>query len=188
MTAKILIADKSDEIGVVCEKELKSLGYDVVLCDKNGDTVIKYLDSQHFDAVLMDVFMSSADGMEVIEHINESLTQRPCIVLLSAVNSSDFEERMIEAGADYYFIKPIKPAVVAKRIQNIISWKGEKHKLQNKNSYAQDDIEVAWDRGDVDVLSSYFGYTIQAQRGKPTNSEFIAMIADKLKLSMRTSA
>lgn len=49
-------------------------------------------------------------------------------------------------------------------------------------------IEVAWDRGDVDVLSSYFGYTIQAQRGKPTNSEFIAMIADKLKLSMRTSA
>ena len=107
MTAKILIADKSDEIGVVCEKELKSLGYDVVLCDKNGDTVIKYLDSQHFDAVLMDVFMSSADGMEVIEHINESLTQRPCIVLLSAVNSSDFEERMIEAGADYYFIKPI---------------------------------------------------------------------------------
>lgn len=48
MTAKILIADKSDEIGVVCEKELKSLGYDVVLCDKNGDTVIKYLDSQHF--------------------------------------------------------------------------------------------------------------------------------------------
>lgn len=132
MTAKILIADKSDEIGVVCEKELKSLGYDVVLCDKNGDTVIKYLDSQHFDAVLMDVFMSSADGMEVIEHINESLTQRPCIVLLSAVNSSDFEERMIEAGADYYFIKPIKPAVVAKRIQNIISWKGEKHKLKTK--------------------------------------------------------
>ena len=33
-------------------------------------------------------------------------------------------------------------------------------------------IEVAWDRGDVDVLSSYFGYTIQSERGKPTNSEF----------------
>lgn len=47
-------------------------------------------------------------------------------------------------------------------------------------------IEVAWDRGDVDVLSSYFGYTIQSQRGKPTNSEFIAMITDKLKLSFKT--
>ncbi len=43
-------------------------------------------------------------------------------------------------------------------------------------------IEVAWDRGDIDVLNSYFGYTIQNQRGKPTNSEFVAMIADKIRL------
>jgi len=49
-------------------------------------------------------------------------------------------------------------------------------------------IEVAWDRGDVDVLSSYFGYTIQNQRGKPTNSEFIAMISDKLRLKLRAAA
>lgn len=43
-------------------------------------------------------------------------------------------------------------------------------------------IEVAWDRGDLDTLNSYFGYTIQNERGKPTNSEFIAMIADNLRL------
>ncbi len=48
-------------------------------------------------------------------------------------------------------------------------------------------IELAWDRGDVDVLNSYFGYTIQNQRGKPTNSEFIAMIADKIRLKRNTS-
>ncbi|MBQ7654452.1 MAG: sporulation transcription factor Spo0A [Clostridia bacterium] len=48
-------------------------------------------------------------------------------------------------------------------------------------------IEVAWDRGDVDVLSSYFGYTIQNERGKPTNSEFIAMISDKLRLNLKAS-
>jgi two-component system response regulator (stage 0 sporulation protein A) len=48
-------------------------------------------------------------------------------------------------------------------------------------------IEVAWDRGDVDVLSSYFGYTIQSARGKPTNSEFIAMISDKLRLQLKIS-
>ncbi|MBQ7957150.1 MAG: sporulation transcription factor Spo0A [Clostridia bacterium] len=48
-------------------------------------------------------------------------------------------------------------------------------------------IEVAWERGDVDVLDSYFGYTIQNTRGKPTNSEFIAMIADDLKLKMKAS-
>ena len=48
-------------------------------------------------------------------------------------------------------------------------------------------IEVAWDRGDIDTLTSYFGYTIQNNRGKPTNSEFIAMIADNLRLKNKFS-
>lgn len=46
-------------------------------------------------------------------------------------------------------------------------------------------IEIAWDRGDVDVLNNYFGYTIHTSRGKPTNSEFIALISDKLRLQFR---
>jgi len=49
-------------------------------------------------------------------------------------------------------------------------------------------IEVAWDRGDVDTLNSFFGYTIQNSRGKPTNSEFIAMIADNLRLKQKLEA
>jgi len=48
-------------------------------------------------------------------------------------------------------------------------------------------IEVAWDRGDLDTLNAYFGYTIQNDRGKPTNSEFIAMIADNLRLTNKLS-
>lgn len=43
-------------------------------------------------------------------------------------------------------------------------------------------IEVAWNRGDPAVLNEMFGYTIDADRGKPTNSEFIAMISDKIRL------
>lgn len=49
-------------------------------------------------------------------------------------------------------------------------------------------IEVAWDRGDVDILNSYFGYTIHNSRGKPTNSEFIAMISDKLRLQLKSAS
>ncbi|MDO4565814.1 MAG: sporulation transcription factor Spo0A, partial [Oscillospiraceae bacterium] len=47
-------------------------------------------------------------------------------------------------------------------------------------------IEVAWDRGDVDTLNSYFGYTIHNLRGKPTNSEFVAMISDRVRLSLKS--
>ena len=46
-------------------------------------------------------------------------------------------------------------------------------------------IEVAWDRGDLETLQKYFGYTVSNAKGKPTNSEFIAMIADRLQLERR---
>ena len=49
-------------------------------------------------------------------------------------------------------------------------------------------IEVAWDRGDLDTLQKFFGYTVSNTKGKPTNSEFIALIADKLQLQMRSAA
>lgn len=48
-------------------------------------------------------------------------------------------------------------------------------------------IEVAWDRGDLDVLQRIFGYTISNSKGKPTNSEFIALIADKLQLQLKSA-
>ena len=46
-------------------------------------------------------------------------------------------------------------------------------------------IEVAWDRGDLETLQKFFGYTVSNIKGKPTNSEFIAMIADRLSLQRR---
>lgn len=192
--------------------------------------------------------MSGLDGMEVLDYIRENMSNPPLVMVFSAVDSSDFEQQIINAGADYYFIKPVNPLSVAKRVQSLSNWKRSK---TNKNGIVERDIEVvisdimrqigvpahikgyqylrtaidlsinddemlesvtkllyptiakmysttssrverairhaievAWDRGDVEVLSSYFGYTIQSNRGKPTNSEFIAMITDRIKLSM----
>lgn len=46
-------------------------------------------------------------------------------------------------------------------------------------------IEVAWDRGDVETLNGFFGYTVSNVKGKPTNSEFISMIADRIRLDRK---
>lgn len=46
-------------------------------------------------------------------------------------------------------------------------------------------IELAWDRGNVEMMTKFFGYTINIERGKPTNSEFIAMVADKLRMNTK---
>jgi len=48
-------------------------------------------------------------------------------------------------------------------------------------------IELAWDRGNVEMMTKFFGYTINLERGKPTNSEFIAMVADKLRIEAKVS-
>ena len=74
--------------------------------------------------------------------------------------------------------KPLDPAV-AKKYETTTS------RVERAIRHA---IEVAWDRGDIDVLNSYFGYTIHNDRGKPTNSEFIAMIADRLRLQMKNAS
>lgn len=252
VASSVLIADDSSTFGKVCKVELNKLGMNATLTAKNGLRVIEHLDEQDFDFLIMDVFMSEADGLEVMEHIRTNLAKKPIVILLSAVDNPDFEHQMIDAGASYYFIKPVTPQTVAHRVENLYKWRSTRNDTMpfNKSDLEiiisnvmrdigvpahikgyqylrtsiilcindsemlgsvtkllyptvakmydttasrveraiRHAIEVAWDRGDVDVLSSYFGYTIQSQRGKPTNSEFIAMISDKLNLDMKTSA
>lgn len=102
---RVLIADDSAAFGKACQKELKSGGFDCVLTQKDGNRVISLLDTQHFDVVVMDVFMSGADAMEVLEHM-EPMAEKPLVLLLSSMDTPEFEEQMIRAGADYMLIKP----------------------------------------------------------------------------------
>ena len=176
-------------------------------------------------------------------------------MLTSSVDNVRFEQEVLAAGADYYFLKPFDLDILAERISQLTGWNtAGQENIRKVSSDVQGNlevvvseimhqigvpahikgyqylreaiilsindsemmnsvtkllyptvaktfkttpsrverairhaIEVAWDRGDVDVLSSYFGYTIQNSRGKPTNSEFIAMISDKLRLRMKVS-
>ena len=250
-TMKILIAEDSELFGKECKKELKKFGFESILTKKDGRKVIELLQSGHFDAVIMDVFMSGLDGIEVLDYIRENVSNPPLVMMLSSVDNEGFEQQIMKAGADFYFINPVEPSSVAKRAQSLAGWKKENSKkvgfverdtevvisdimrqigvpahikgyqyLRTAIDLSINDaemlegvtkllyptiakmysttssrverairhaIEVAWNRGDVDVLSSYFGYTIQSDRGKPTNSEFIAMIADRIKLSMRSN-
>ena len=118
---RVLIADDSDNFGKECQKELRNSGFDTVLIAKDGARVMELVSSQHFDVVLMDVFMSGADAIDVMEHMSSSLAEKPLVVLLSAIDNSEFEEQMINAGADYYFIKPVNPVSVARRVERLTS-------------------------------------------------------------------
>lgn len=249
---KVLLADDSQTFGRSCQQFLRTSGFDVITVSKDGTKVVSMIESQHFDVVIMDVFMAQVDALDVLPRIN-NIKERPLVILLSSVDNPEFEQEMMNAGADYYFLKPINPQTVAQRTLQLTQWQSKTESTISGKREPQDlevvvsdimrqigvpahikgyhylrqaillcvndtemlgsvtkvlyptvakmfqttssrverairhAIEVAWDRGDVDVLSSYFGYTIQNQRGKPTNSEFIAMIADKLRLSLKSA-
>lgn len=252
---RIMLAEEGTEYGQTCTNILKNCGHEVILVPRDGAEVLARVDSLAPDVLLIDAFMPRVDALGVLKTIkSKNLSKRPLVMVMSGVDNPRFEQEMLSAGADYYFIKPFDVSVLAERISQMTGWNrtGHDNIIKHPEHSISDDlclvvseimhqigvpahikgyqylreaiilsinddemmnsvtkllyptvaktfsttssrverairhaIEVAWDRGDVDVLSSYFGYTIQNSRGKPTNSEFIAMISDRLKLRMK---
>ncbi|MBQ4119601.1 MAG: sporulation transcription factor Spo0A [Clostridia bacterium] len=251
---KIVIADDSTEFSKNCAKILKSYGMNVVLTEKDGLKVVSTVRKEKPDVLIADVFMPNIDILGILNEMSKiDKKSRPLVMAISSYANPRLEKEILEAGAIYYFIKPIDINMMAERIIKLSGWRNEETPIKIENNTLSDRdlevmitdiihqigvpahikgyhylreaimlsiknseiinsvtkllyptvakkysttssrverairhaIEVAWDRGDIDVLNGYFGYTIQNERGKPTNSEFIAMISDKLRLKLK---
>lgn len=245
----LLTEDKTDpDAGLATA--LRAAGMEVRTVPRSGADVLHEITANAPDIVAMDAFLQGVDAAGVMMRLAaKDPLARPLIVVFSAVDSAYFERNILRLGADYYFLKPVDPTMVAERLLQLCSWKGESTSAPREEGllgvitailheigvpahikgyqYLREairlsvespemidsvtkllyptvakafkttssrverairhGIEVAWERGDVDVLNSYFGYTIQNTRGKPTNSEFVAMIADKIRLDRKIS-
>ena len=246
---KVMLTEDGSETLHELAGILRANNCEVSTVFKNGTQVIERLKSgEQPDVMLIDGFMSGLDALGVLREVESMrLEKRPMIMVLSSADNERFESEILSGGADYYFLKPYNPSMLAERIIQFASihnsasgsngvkdlevvvsrimhqigvpahirgyqylreaiilsvnnsemissvtkilyptvaktFKTTPSRVERAIRHA---IEVAWDRGDVDVLSSYFGYTIQNERCKPTNSEFIAMISDNLKLQMK---
>lgn len=163
---KIMLAQDTDtQTG--CAAALRSSGFEVETVRKDGAQILRlFRQGSRPDVLIMDAFMQGTDAIGVPAHIKGYQYLREAIIL--AVNDGEIMNSVT---------KLLYPTVAK-------TFKTTPSRVERAIRHA---IEVAWDRGDVDVLNSYFGYTIQNSRGKPTNSEFIAMISDKLKLNLKIS-
>lgn len=249
---KVLVTGEGSEFGKNCANVLRTYGCDVSLVAKDGKILLAKAENLKADVVVIDAFMANLDALGVIEQFKMK-ESKPLIMVMSSTDNQRFEQEVLTAGADYYFLKPFDIEILAQRISQLTGWSrdmADMTRIRDNNDlevtvseimhqigvpahikgyqYLREAIvlsindremmssvtkvlyptvakmysttssrverairhaiEVAWDRGDVDVLSSYFGYTIQNTRGKPTNSEFIAMISDKLRLRMKISS
>lgn len=251
---KILIADENNDFRKLCREKLAGMGYTGFEEASNGEDALYKINRFHPDVVLLDVWLSKLDCIQVIKGalaMNYTPDSPPAFIVVSVVNNQNIFFEASEAGADYCMLKPLDFSSLSERIIRLYTRKqtgksgndvrtvpirsdletqvtkiihqigvpahikgyqylrtaiimaikdSEIINSVTKVLYPEvakqymttssrverairHAIEVAWDRGDIDTLNSYFGYTIQNNRGKPTNSEFIAMIADNLRLS-----
>ncbi len=254
---KVLLADNAESFGIPCANRMRTHGLEVETVEKDGKKVMEYIERYQPDVVIMDFFLPHIDAIGVMNSTKLlSTAKRPLFMVMSGFDNGNLEREAIQAGADYYFLKPVDADEMARRIlsfsganntvllssgktvhSNVVDTlemqvteilhqigvpahiKGYQYLRDSILMAINDDqiinavtkrlyptvakkhgttssrverairhaIEVAWDRGDLDVLTSYFGYTIHNSRGKPTNSEFIAMISDRFRLQLKIS-
>lgn len=235
---------------------------DIICTTEDGGEVYDLVNKFSPDVLLIDVFITNVDGLEVVERIRENEAfNNTKIIFLSTVGSPRIISMAFNLGADYYIMKPCSPEILAKRIKQIAGLSkseeldvGEFRQVYDNHyelSSMENDvteiireigipahikgyqyiregiimsindmnmlnyitkllypsiakkykttsssverairhaIEVAWGRGKIEVIEEMFGYTVSAGKGKPTNSEFIALIADKLRIEYKMHA
>jgi len=112
---KILLSGEGSEFGKNCANVLRTYGYDVYLVAKDGKAVLNKLENAEFDVLVMDAFMSGLDALGVINELNEK-EKKPLIMVMSGTDNPIFEQEVLSAGADYYFLKPFDISMLAQRI------------------------------------------------------------------------
>lgn len=242
---KILFSEQNAEITAECKHFFDSKGIKTFFCTKNGKEVLETIEKFKPQVVFLDVFLSNLDAIGV-KHACSNFTNPPKLFFAtSSFDNEKMTQQVMEAGFDYYFLKPYSLDFALDRIENLSDMQLKPNHSENDLEYKVSEIlhtmgvpahikgynflrqsiimaiedpevislvtkrlypdiakmnattasrverairhaiEVAWDRGNVEVMNEYFGYTINNMRGKPTNSEFIAMISDRMRLQQR---
>lgn len=275
---RVIIADNNLQDRESKEKTMKGMGMDVILATGNGSKALEAIRREKPDVVVMDMILPGIDGIGILEEINRMayIEKRPIFIIETALRMENLVEEAIQAGADYYMMKPVSGTMLVKRVSQLVERRGEESKgiiRQNVIGKPAEEIvaaepekvvvadgyslsgdlemdvtnilleigipahikgyqyiregiimafydrnmlhyitkflypaiakkykttsssvertirhaiEVAWRRGNLDTLEEFFGNTICAGKGKPTNSEFMALLTDKLRLEYRT--
>ena len=274
---RVVIADNNLQDRESKQKTMASMGMNVVLATGNGSKALEAIRDEKPDVVVVDMILPGIDGIGILEEINKInyKAKKPIFIIETALRMENLVNEAIQAGADYYMMKPVSNTMLIKRMTQLmdrgeegnervqktvcreIPARQEKRVAERKNltegyvfcgdlekdvtnilleigipahikgyQYIREGIimafydrnmlhyitkflypsiakkykttsssvertirhaiEVAWRRGNLEMLEEVFGNTVCAGKGKPTNSEFMALLTDKLRLEYRT--
>ena len=174
----------------------------------SGAEALRLVQQLHPQLLIMDLVLPELDGFGLLKHLQSMGERAPKTIVVSAFCLQRTVSQAVKMGVWYFLSKPCgvpahikgyqylrEAIVIAVQDMEVINavtkvlypevasrFSTTPSRVERAIRHA---IEVAWDRGDLETLQKYFGYTVNSAKGKPTNSEFIAMIADRLQLKMR---
>ncbi|MES2798994.1 MAG: response regulator transcription factor [Bacteroidota bacterium] len=118
--SRILVVDDDEDIQILLKFNLEKEGFEVSIAN-NGEEALKLFESFGPDLVLLDVMMPGMDGIEVCEQIREKSAGKKTIICFLTARNEDYSQISgLEAGADDYVAKPIKPKVLISRIKALL--------------------------------------------------------------------
>ena len=246
---RVLIGDDSLELGISWATAFKEAGLYAITRPKMGKVLVDYVLTERPAVVILDAKTPGLDVCDIIRTLKGSGEYAPVIFVTANYDSAKVEFEVMDAGADYYMIRPFDPETLVSKVLSVYNDKinGRRntasdesdmecvvteiihqigipahikgyHYLRDAIMMAVNDmdvlnaitkilyptvakkyrttssrverairhaIEVAWSRGKMDTIDELFGYTVSTGKGKPTNSEFIALIADKIRLEYK---
>lgn len=183
----IAIADDNRQtlemLGEILESEKD---YHVVGKADNGNEAYNMIMRTKPDVVLLDIVMPGMDGISVMEKVKSNEEFNDVTQMLHEIGIPAhikgyqyLRDAIIMSVSDKEMLASVTKILyptIAKKHQTTPS------RVERAIRHA---IEVAWSRGKMDTINELFGYTVSTGKGKPTNSEFIALIVDKIRLDYR---
>lgn len=121
---KVMMVSEGNDFGQTCAGVLRSYGCDVKMVPKNGAEILHKTETEKPDVVVMDAFMTAIDALGVLKEMPKmKLEKKPLMMVMSSVDNQRFEQELLSAGADYYFLKPFDMNMMAERITQLTGWR-----------------------------------------------------------------
>lgn len=158
---KVMMVSEGNDFGQTCAGVLRSYGCDVKMVPKNGAEILHKTETEKPDVVVMDAFMTAIDALGVLKEMPKmKLEKKPLMMVMSSVDNQRFEQELLSAGADYYFLKPFDMNMMAERITQLTGWRDNSKfgKLHPADSSADLEVVVSDIMHQIGVPAHIKGY------------------------------